>query len=112
MKVIKNYVPGLMSFAEGFLGPKGDNVGYFMLVDESKARKIIKGLLKEGRNIDFAELGLDGDWRVNSTAIYQDGKFYKYDSYGGSGWATPTLIVYFKDAPNEAYPCWKKEVRK
>lgn len=109
----KNYVPGSMGFSEGMLvGPSlcaGATI--FMLVDEKKARSIIKGLLKDGRNIERAELGLDGDWSENSTEIY-DGKFHKYDAYHGSPWATPTLIVYFKDASNEAYESWQpKEVK-
>ena len=46
MKSNKNYTPGTMSFADGFLGPKGD-VGFFMCVDNEKARKIVSDLLKK-----------------------------------------------------------------
>ena len=101
-----NYTPGSESFSAGFLGPKGD-VGYDMLVDGKKTVKIVKELLAAGRSIERAELGLDGDWDCNNTVIY-DGKFHKYDSYGASIWATPTLIVHFTDASNEAYECFSK----
>jgi len=108
MKTIKNYVPGSVSFAMGFLGPPRSIKGeVFMLADEQRAKRIVKRLLKEGRQIERAELGLDGDWRENSTAIWEGGTFHKYDAYEGSGWATPTLIVYFKDGPSEAYESWK-----
>ena len=45
-KFKENYIPGSQSFAEGFLGPKG-NVGFIMLVDEKKAKKIIEELKLE-----------------------------------------------------------------
>jgi hypothetical protein len=106
--VTKNYTPGSMGFAEGFLYAGRGAGKPFMEVDEKKAKEKIKELIKQKRHIERAELGLDGDWRQNNTVIY-DGKFHKYDSYEGSGWATPTLIVYFTDAPNESYECWKPE---
>jgi len=103
----KNYVPGSMSFASSFLGPRGD-VGYHMNVDEQKAIKIVQGQIKLGRDIERAELGLDGDWIENNTEIYDGKEFHKYDSYGCSIWATPLLIIYYNDAPSESYECWTK----
>lgn len=104
---MKNYVPGSMSWADGFLGPRGD-VGFFMKVNENKALKIIKTQIKQGKNIERAELGLGGDWKCNNTTIYDGNKFHKYDSYYGSRWATPLLIIYYNDAPSESYECFKK----
>jgi hypothetical protein len=102
-----NYVPGSISFADGFMGPPlGSDRNKQMGVDTVRARQIVKSLLKDKRSIERAELGLDGDWRENSTTIY-DGKFHKYDSWGGSCWAKPTLIVFFNDGPNEMYRCFK-----
>ena len=102
----KNYVPGSMSFSGGFLGPRG-NVGFEMRIDEKKAKDIVKELIAEGKKIHMAELGLDGDFQINSTIIY-DGKFHKYDAHPQSIWAKPILIVHFSDHQNEAYECWKK----
>ena len=108
MKSIKNYTPGTVSFAEGFLGPKG-NVGFFMNVDNEKAKKIVSDLLKNGKEIKIAELGLDGDFYENSTIIYNEEKFYDYDAYEGSQWATPILLVTYKDDSNEMFECWFRE---
>lgn len=105
---ILNYIPGSISFADfgtGQVRSIGKTV--FMLVDETKAKKIVRGLLKRGRKIESAELGLDGDWRENSSTIYDGKKFHGYDAWHGSLWATPTLMVFFKDGPSEAYECWK-----
>ena len=108
MKSNKNYTPGTMSFADGFLGPKGD-VGFFMSVDNEKARKIVSDLLKNGKEITSAELGLDGDFSENSTTIYDGKNFYDYDAYEGSQWATPILLVKYKDGSNEMFECWFRE---
>ena len=106
----RNYVPGSMSFAEGFMcGGKKIGQDIFMLVDGAKAKRIVKKMLKDGRHIERAELGLDGDWRENSTTIYEDGEFHEYDAYGGSLWATPSLIIHFTDELNEKHECWKPE---
>jgi hypothetical protein len=107
----KNYNPGSVSFASGFLSSRGDK-GYFMVADYKKAKTILRKLLKEGRNIDYAEMGLDGDWNCNSMAIYENGKHYKYDCYDASIWAEPIMIVFYKDAPSETYSVWHKEDKK
>ena len=108
MKSIKNYTPGTISFAEGFLGPKG-NVGFFMNVDNEKAKQIVSELLKNGKKIKSADLGLDGDFSINSTVIYHGEKFYDYNAYEGSQWATPILIVNYEDGSNEMFECWFRE---
>jgi hypothetical protein len=104
----RNYIPSSMSFAEGFMGPKGD-IGYSMVIDEKKARKIVRKLLKKGKNIQRITAGLDGDWGVNSCVIWENGKFSKYDAWRDSIWAEPIMIVDFIDAPSEKYSIWKKE---
>lgn len=108
-----NYIPGSISFAEGFLGPKFSN-GYLMVLDRKKANKIIKSLLKEERNIIDATIGLDGDWRENNELIYVDKKFHKdeFECYPCSLWATPKLIVTFTDEPSRTYEIWKKKYEK
>jgi hypothetical protein len=103
----KNYRPGAISFAEGFLGPKG-NVGYVMVADWKKAKYIINKLIRQGRNIEDVEMGLDGDWNCNSMVVYENGKFTKYTEYSHSTWAEPIMIVNYKDAPSEAYSVWRK----
>ncbi len=104
----KNYVPGSMSFAAGFFGPRGD-VGYIMVADWEKAKAIIKQLISEGRNIESVEMGLDGDWGENSMTVWENGNFFKYGCHDNSIWAEPILIVNYEDAPSETYACWIKE---
>ena len=103
----QNYRPGSMSFADGFLGPKGD-VGFFMIADMDKAKEIVNELLKQGKDILDVEMGLDGDWGVNSECIWSNGKFFDYDAYNNSCWAAPIIIVNYADGSNEAYDTWKK----
>ncbi len=103
-----DYIPESMSFFEGFLGPKGD-VGFFMVADWEKAKKIINQLLAQGRNIQSVRMGLDGDWLENSTVVWSDGIFYEYDCYDLSQWAEPIIVVTYTDRPSETYSCWKKE---
>lgn len=110
MKSNKNYTPGTMSFSDGFLGPKGD-VGFFMSVDNEKAKNIVSDLLKNGKKIESAVLGLDGDFSENSTTIYDGKQFHDYDAYEGSQWATPILIVNYKDGSNESFECWYREIQ-
>ncbi len=104
----KNYIPRSISFAAVLLGPMGD-VGYNMLVDKKKAKKIVESLIKEGKKVEQAILGLDGDWRINNTQIYDEDGFHEYDAYHLSCWATPTLLVNYTNSPSEAFECWKKE---
>lgn len=108
-KYEENYTLGRQSnFAEGFAGPKGD-VGFTMVVDEKKAKRIIvETLKKESKKIKRAELGLEGDFSVNSTVIY-DGEFHEYDVYNHSNWATPILIITFVDGTNRKYESWKRQ---
>lgn len=107
----KNYIPGSMSFASGFMGPRGD-CGFWMSADFGKAKKLIQKLLKAGRKVETAQMGLDGDWRENSMTIYESGKFTEYSCYDGSIWATPIVIVNFLDGPSETYPVFTKEKKK
>jgi len=110
----ENYVPKSISFADGFLGASnlGIDVGFLMVADEKKAKKIIKSLIKEGVKIESAKLGLDGDFRENNTEIYDGEKFKEYDAYKRSQWAQPILMVFFRDGHSEAYSCWKKKEMK
>lgn len=104
----QNYVPGSMSFSEGFMGPRG-NVGFTMKYDNEKAKKIIEDLIKQGRKITSAKVGLDGDWRENSDTLYENKEFQDVSFYDSSIWATPIMLVYFEDAPSECYEVWNKE---
>lgn len=103
-----NYTPGSMSFAAGFAGPRGD-VGYFMKADQEKAHQIIKDLISQGRKVEGAEMGLDGDWDKNSCEVYRDGEFLDYDAYSSSQWAEPIMIVSFEEDPTETYSVWTRE---
>jgi len=107
-KIKKNYVPGSMSFAEGFLGPKG-NVGFIMKMDRTKAKSIIEQLIKDKRKIVDAKIGLDGDWTENSDVFFDGKKFCDTEwVYSESQWAKSILIVTFEDSPSETYEVWKK----
>jgi hypothetical protein len=105
---MKNYKPTSMSFAEGFLGPKGD-VGFVMRYDNDKATQIINEMMGSGRSIVRAEAGLDGDWAVNSSVIFtsEDG-FIEPDFYDHSIWATPVVVVTFSDGNTEGFESWKQ----
>lgn len=103
-----NYYPSSISFASGFLGPQGD-VGFFMVADQQQAHDKIKELIKGGRNVTGADMGLDGDWRENHCTVYEDGQYLDYDAYGSSQWAEPILIVHFSDGPSETYSVWTRE---
>ena len=103
----KNYIPSSFSFAEGFMGPKGDK-GFIMTADWDKAKSTIEKLILENRNIESVEMGLDGDWGCNSMVIWENGKFEEYNCHGASVWAEPIMIVNYKDAPSETYSVWKE----
>lgn len=104
-KPTKNYIPGSMSFSAGFYGPRGD-VGFLMMYSHEKAVEIIKNLLLKGRQIAYANAGLDGDWHENNSLIYDEGGFHSYTAHDGSTWAQPILIVSFEDGPSEMYEVW------
>jgi hypothetical protein len=103
-----NYIPGSMSFADGFMGMRGD-VGYTMVYNSEKATAIINNLLKDGRDVVDATVGLDGDFSINSGVIYEAGEWSDYEEYNNSRWATPIMIVTFTDGPSECYEVWEKQ---
>lgn len=103
-----NYKPKSISFAEGFLGPKG-YVGFQMVADEERAKKVIDKLNSDVRIVKSAELGLDGDFIENSSIIYKNGKFHPYTAWRSSQWAEPILLVKFNDGSSEDFLCWNKE---
>ena len=103
-----NYIPGSMSFAEGFLGAGGD-VGFNMVADWGKAKAIITDLLTQGKNIDNVQMGLDGDWDCNSMTIWEAGVFDEYNCWHSSQWAEPIMIVNYKDKPSETYSVWYRQ---
>ena len=106
----KNYIPGSISFAEGYLwGLAMPDLGYLMMADWCKAKAIIKKLIADGRNIEKVEMGLDGDWQENSMTVWEDGQFTAYSCFEGSKWAEPIIIVNYKDEPSETYSVWRKE---
>jgi hypothetical protein len=108
---IKNLIPNSISFGDlDYAAMRCEGITIFMRVDEKKARKILRHLLKNGRKIQSAILGLNGDWDLNSCEIYDGKYFHPYEAYEGSRWATPTLIVNFHDGPSEAYECHRDEV--
>lgn len=102
----KNYIPGSMGFAEGMMGPKGD-VGYIMMFSMKKAKKIVKTL--SIKTIDNIDAGLNGDWVENHCIIYDKDGWHDYDAWGGSQWATPLIIVNYKNKPSETFECWFKK---
>lgn len=98
-----------MSFASGFLGPRGD-VGFMMNADFEKAKKIVEHLLQEGKAIVEVEMGLDGDWNENSMTIFENGEFTEYHMHDSSQWAEPIILVSYEDGSNEAYSAWFREI--
>jgi hypothetical protein len=108
IKIRKNYRPGSISFAARFWGPQGD-VGFFMVADQEKAHQIVKELIATGRKVTYAEMGLDGDWNVNSCTVYEGGEYKDYDAHGSSQWAEPIMIVNFSDGSSETYSVWTRK---
>lgn len=102
----KNYKPGTQSFADGFLGPKGD-VGFSMIFSYEKAKRIVESFGSD--NVAKVIAGLDGDFSENSQEIYNGKEWVEkrdLDFYRNSIWATPIILVEFKDKPQEAFECW------
>lgn len=108
MPKYKNYTPGSMSWEDGFCGPRG-NVGFTMLADYEKAKLIVDELIKSGKAIERAEMGLDGDWGENSQTIFDGANYFQYEMYDHSIWAEPILIVFYPDGSNEVYSIWNKK---
>ena len=104
----KNYNPGSIGFMDGLM-PQFRSRGVFMAADWEKAKAIIEQLISQERNVEKVEMGLDGDWQYNSMVVWEEGEFTQYDCYEGSDWAEPIILVYYKDAPSEAYSVWKPE---
>jgi len=102
----KNYIPGSQRFAAGFLGPRGD-VGYFMKFSMDKAKEISRNF--DLNEIESIEAGLDGDFGENSCTIYENKEWKEYDVYEESIWATPIIIIKFKQSPMETFECWIKK---
>jgi len=101
----KNFIPGSQSFADGFLGPKG-NVGFTMKFSMKKAKKIINSYNKN--TINKVTAGLNGDYSENSCTIYDEHGYHNYDVYDHTVWAKPIIIIEFNDKPSEAYESWEK----
>lgn len=110
----KNYTPQSITHDYSLMKEKYeiiDKGGKLMIADYDKAEEIIKLLLKNGKNIDTVSMGLDGDWSWNSEVIWREGIFYEYKECNYSLWAEPIILIHYKDGTNEAYPCWKNELK-
>jgi hypothetical protein len=107
-----NYMPKSISFADGFLGAEflgGDQLKKIpMFYDEQKAKNIINDILKLNEIIKV-EVGLDGDWEINHDTLFENNEFKNVDFWSKSNWATPIMIIYFKNKPSECYEIWKEE---
>lgn len=97
---------------EGYNGPRG-NVGFTMKFDKEKAKEIITKLINENKDIDYVEVGLDGDWEINRDILFTSNSFQEVDFYDNSIWATPIMIVYYNDTEDtECYEVWNKVKKK
>lgn len=105
--VKKNYIPGSV----GFMPDRSlfNHMGFMMCADWKVAKKIIKDKIKEGRDIERVEMGLDGDWAYNSMVVWEDNEFTEYNCWQSSDWAPPMVIIYYKDGRSEAFPVWNRE---
>ncbi len=82
-----------------------------MYLDRPKARAILKEKLKT-EDIESAAVALTGDERWNHETIYSGGKFRNrrsFKCYSKSYWATPVLIIYYKDGKEQRFSCWFDE---
>jgi len=85
--------------------------------DFIKAQEIIEN---HTETLTSAHLGMFEDWLWTAEPVFEDGQFTKYllttekiAGIDGSCWATPTLLLEFKDRPPEFISCfYEKEVIK
>lgn len=94
-----NSIPGSMSFAAGFLGPKRvDKVHHY--TDYKELLEFLNNL--DYDNVDYIDIGLAGDMDCTGGTLYANNKFdkncYFYDN---SCWAEPCIVVYYKTRPVE-----------
>jgi len=85
-----------------------------MYLDRKKAKEILKKelALKDSKNIKEAALILNGDEFWNHEVIWSDGKWRRqrvFKCYFTSYWATPMLVIYYKDGKEKRIPCWFSE---
>ena len=89
----------------------GDKMKSYSL---DKAKEIINPLIE---NITKAYLGMSEDWNWTAGTIFEDGKFTRgiesittdhisIAGIDGSDWATPTLMIEFKDGTIKNYDCF------
>ena len=104
MKVVKNEIPGSMSFSEGFLGPKR--------IDQERHYCDYEAMIKYIKSIDLGkadhiDCGLAGDMDCTGCTMFEDGEWedeYFLNFYDNSSWATPCIVVYYKNkAPETVY---------
>lgn len=84
--------------------------------DFKKAKKIIKDTLKKSKNLASASLCMIEDQGYTSEEIWRDNKFTKKflaeDEVAGilgSHWATPTLVLYFKNDTEKHFSCFTEK---
>lgn len=93
-----------LSFMEGFFTSRRNNSNPQQVFDWDKAALEIKNNLSKG--IYTVEAGLKGDWDHTSGVIFEDGLPVKEGyMYLSSNWATPVMIITFKDGIEVEYDC-------
>lgn len=79
--------------------------------------KFIKDYIEQNQqDIDYVECGMKEDWRWTAEIVFSAGKLdddYDWESDSinvagitGSTWATPVMLVHFKDGFEKAIPCY------
>ena len=104
----KNYNPGSMSLADGFLGMQTRQSEKEQMYFSMKKAKEIAGQFQID-SIGSIEAGLDGDWKENSCVIFDSSGWHEYDVYDHSIWATPIITIKFKKKPMESFECFYQE---
>lgn len=67
--------------------------------------------------LESAQLGMEEDWFWTAETVYNDGVFSKeliqdqteIGGIGGSNWATPALLLTYKDGREEFVDCYTGE---
>jgi len=83
--------------------------------DYKKAKKIIEDYKNKGLKEAF--LGMQEDWSLTAETIWKNGKYYvnldkknlEICGINGSLWATPILVLEFKDGTYKKLLCYKEE---
>lgn len=109
----EEYVPGSISWNDGWLGPPEGSKSFLMYFDMAGARQLELAVYSEEYPLSISKIvaGLDGDWEINHDTIYtlEEG-WSSYEAWDSSCWATPIIQVHLSNGRVLTFECWEEEV--